>query len=161
MPASNRYTPHYDLKSGVASLKINDTQSNDSGFYEVVAENVAGADKTSASLIVDNSPSIDKTPIIDPSAFRYLNPVEHAAPVQSPKDQLKASPPRVIVPLNDINAAEGQQVALLCKIVGTPKPRVIWLHNNKPILDSIRYTYALLVSKSNVLNFYSSIFFLF
>ncbi len=125
LPASNRYTPSYDLKTGVASLKINETQPNDSGFYEVVAENKVGSDRTNANLVVDHSPSIDKTSIVDPRAFRYL---DAPVPSQRPSDSgEQVAPPRVIIPLKDIRVNEGQPATLLTKIVGHPLPKVLFL----------------------------------
>lgn len=124
LPASNRYTPHFDLKTGVASLKINEVQPNDSGVYEIVAENHLGSDRTNANLIVDNSPSIDKTPIVDPRAFRYLNQPQTQPHHPSESDDSKLSPPKVIIPLKDIRSNEGSSITFLSKIIGYPTPRV-------------------------------------
>lgn len=125
LPASNRYTPHFDLKSGVASLKINEAQPNDSGSYEVIAENKVGQDRTQANLIVDQSPSIDQTPIVDPKAFRYLNSLQ--TPSHGPtdnEDAAKYTPPKVVIPLKDVRINEGESANLLAKIVGYPIPSV-------------------------------------
>lgn len=126
LPASNRYNPHFDLKTGVASLKVNEAQANDSGLYEVAVENIAGSDRTAANLIVDHVPDIDQSPIIDPNAFKYLN----AAP-QSPKprapdaDEVSSiRPPKVIIPLKDIKVNEDQPATFMSKIIGYPIPKV-------------------------------------
>jgi hypothetical protein len=123
LPASNRYTTTYDLKTGVACLKINEVQTNDSGNYELIAENPAGSDRTKSTLTVNVSPNIDQSPIIDPNAFKYLEPT---GPSQVSKDiQLsKATPPKVIVPLKDLNTQEGQPITFLTKITGYPIPNV-------------------------------------
>ncbi len=122
LPASNRYTPSYDLKTGVACININEAQPNDSGFYEVVAENIAGGDRTAANLIIDHSPSIDKTPIVDPRAFRYLE--QPNKPQRIELDE-QVSPPKVLIPLKNIRVNEGQPATLLTKIIGHPLPKVI------------------------------------
>ncbi len=142
LPASNRYNTNFDIKTGVASLKINEAQPNDSGPYDVVVENVAGRDRTNANLIVDNSPSIDKSPIVDPSAFRYLN--QPQTPTHKPNelaDASKMSPPKVVIPLKDVRVNEGQPATLITKIIGYPIPNVIstfhliFLLNNYNELD--------------------------
>ena len=123
LPASNRYSPGFDPKTGVASMKISEAQPNDSGHYEVIAENIAGADRTNANLVVDISPSIDKSPIVDPRAFRYLSPPQ--TPTSAPSSDLgKVSPPKVIIPLKDLRVNEGQPAHFMTKIVGYPIPNV-------------------------------------
>ena len=139
LPASNRFTPEYDLKTGVASLKFADTQSNDSGRYEVFAENKAGSDRTASSLIVTPSSVIDKTPIVDPRAFKYLDPTPRDSHRASGDDRERAESPRVVIPLKDYRVNEGQSVNLMTKITGYPQPRIIWLHNNQPLIESNRY----------------------
>lgn len=142
LPASNRLTTDYDLKTGVASLKISDTQSNDSARYELFAENKAGSDRTASNLIIMPSPSIDKAPIVDPRAFKYLDPtaLSQAAPQEPFRgDEERAEPPRVVIPLKDYRVNEGHSVCLMTKITGYPQPKITWLHNNQPIHESSRY----------------------
>jgi hypothetical protein len=141
LPASNRYTPEYDLKTGVAALKLNDAQLNDAGFYEVFVENPMGSDKTNASLIVTPSASIDKAPIVDPRAFKYLDPtLSYPKEVPAGDEEGRPEPPRVIIPLKDIRVNESQPVNLLTKITGYPIPKITWLHNQQPLLESNRYS---------------------
>ena len=139
LPASNRFTPEYDLKTGVASLKINDSQPNDSGQYEVIAENPLGSDRTRANLNVNRLPSIDNTPIINPDAFKYLNPVPAQNAPPEDAHASKVSPPKVIIPLKDLNVSEGLPVNMMTKITGFPVPNIRWLHNGRPIIESSRY----------------------
>lgn len=125
LPASNRYNQTYDLKTGVISLKINDVIDNDSGFYEVIVENNGGSDRTAANLIVGHVPNIDQRPIIDPNAFKYLNPPQ--TPTSKPRDMDDArnyQPPKVIIPLKDIRVHEDQPVTFMTKIIGYPIPKV-------------------------------------
>jgi hypothetical protein len=122
---------------------------NDAAHYEVVAENVAGVDRTNAKISIEQVPSIDKTPIINPDAFRYLNngpnqsktpSIASASDVNMPDDVSQATPPKVIIPLKDVVTNEGEPVYLSTKIIGYPTPKIMWLHNNRPLLDSNRYT---------------------
>ena len=139
LPASNRYTPTFDIKTGVASLKINEAQPSDSANYEVVAENIGGLDRTNSNLIVDVLPSIDKTPIVDPRAFRYLNQPQTPTGAKPEDSKQLNQAPKVIIPLKDLRTNEGQTIQFIAKIVGYPAPRVLWIHNNQPLLDSNRY----------------------
>jgi hypothetical protein len=124
LPASNRYSPHFDVKTGVASLKVNEAQANDSGLYQVAVENIAGSDSTAANLIVDHVPDIDQTPIIDPNAFKYLNAPQSPAPSRDSDDRPQIRPPKVIIPLKDIKVHEDQPVCFMSKIIGYPIPKV-------------------------------------
>ena len=75
MPASNRYTPDYDLKSNLATLKVNEANKGDVGVYKVVAENVVGKDQTEAETFVLKTTNIDDKPNVDPERFINLEKV--------------------------------------------------------------------------------------
>ena len=122
LPAATRYTPNYDLNTGVASLKIDNAQMNDVGAYLVLAENEAGRDQSNCKVYVTQTASIDQTPIVNPDAFKYLEQQPHKP---RPEEQEKMSPPKVIVPLSNVKLEEGKTVFLACKIEGQPKPKVI------------------------------------
>jgi hypothetical protein len=148
MSASNRFTTQYDLNTGVARLIINGTVLNDAGLYSVVAENKAGSDRTNARLEVEREAGIDNKPIASGS-FAIYKPNELQQPpvaatpsreqvLQTPHyeqpgyltseyEEEPAYPPRVIIPLKDLNVNEGQTATLMAKIVGTPAPRVLIL----------------------------------
>lgn len=140
LPASNRLNPEFDLKTGVVSLKINECQTNDSGVYEVFVENPYGNDRTQSRLLVDISPSIDQSPIVDPNAFKYLNAAKNEPRNLRDQDDEKLSPPKVIVPLKNLRMTEGEPATFLSKIVGYPIPNITWLHNSRALSESSRYT---------------------
>ncbi len=118
--ASNRFSTHYDINTGVARLKISDANLNDAGLYSVLAENKAGSDHTDGQLLVLKDSSIDETPMVNQNAFNYLNRPE--APRREDVEQL--TPPKFIVPLSSAKVQEGKPILLACKIEGTPKPMV-------------------------------------
>lgn len=123
LPASNRYETDHNVINDTGSLKISNLQKNDIGSYYVVAENKIGKVQTDCKLILNNSPNIDQTPYVNPEAFKYLE----ADPKRlSPKSEIdeKYYPPKVIVPLTDINIKEGEILKFDCKIDGFPKPKV-------------------------------------
>ena len=138
LPATIRYTPNYDLQTGVASLKIPDAALHDTGSYEVVAENPVGRDSTRCNILVNHSPDIDKRPMVDPNAFKYI---EAPSPQTRPRDELDAdsAPPIVIVPLSDAHVREGEPTTFQCKITGKPNPTIRWLKNGAPLMESIRF----------------------
>lgn len=125
MPASTRFEPEYNLSTCLATLKISNALKNDLGEYTVLAENKAGRDKTSCKLFITMQPNIDETPLVNPEAFKYL---EHPfAKPEYDQDRDKKEhyyPPRVIVPLSNIRITEGDNILLMCKIDGYPKPKV-------------------------------------
>jgi hypothetical protein len=119
--ASNRYRNDYDLNTFVASLKIDNAQLNDVGNYKVIAENEVGSDQTHCSVLITPESGVDTTPIVNPIAFRYLE--KHAPHAREDAPEPK-SPPKVVVPLRDLNLQEGQAILLACKIIGLPRPKV-------------------------------------
>ncbi|CAF4684726.1 unnamed protein product, partial [Rotaria sp. Silwood2] len=48
--ASNRVTSHYDMLTKRCFLQIFDSRPNDTGIYELIAENPAGQDRTRTEL---------------------------------------------------------------------------------------------------------------
>lgn len=117
------------MQTGIASLKIADALVHDSGKYEVVAENEAGQDKTSCDLIVKSAPVVDKSPIVDANAFRYVEPPQTMAPptTRKPSESTVQEPPiapNMISPLADQFVKEGEPANFTCKVFGKPKPTV-------------------------------------
>ena len=138
LPASNRLLTNYNLNSGVVSLKINDVQTGDAGHYIAYAENKVGSDQTECQVGVNELPAIDRTPMVKPDAFKYLEgPKESKRPNN---DKAHYMPPKFVVPLSDKNIEEGQTVPLACKVEGYPKPKISWFKDGKPLQASNRFT---------------------
>lgn len=104
------------------TCRISDIQTNDIGFYLAMAENDVGADQTSCNITVVRLPSIDRRPMVNPDAFKFLEHPSHHEP--RPDDIQNLRPPKVIIPLSDAKLEEGQTVMLACKIEGYPRPKV-------------------------------------
>jgi titin len=121
LPASNRLATSYDINTGVARLKINDSKLNDAGLYTVLAENKAGHDHTDGKLDVKKASNIDTSPIVNPNAFAYLNRPE---PARNRVEKEEIIPPKVVVPLANVKVNEAKPIYLACKIIGKPKPVV-------------------------------------
>lgn len=118
--------PDYNPGTCLATLKINGALKNDLGTYKVVAENKAGRDETACKLFVTLQPNVDETPLVNPDAFRQLDAPHHAPVKSDDEDRQKENlqPPRVVVPLSDVRLKEGDNILMVCKIVGQPKPKV-------------------------------------
>lgn len=128
LPASTRYTTYYDMNTNVATLKIDSAQLNDLGTYIVLGENEAGRDQTFCTLHIEQVPNIDQTPMVNPEAFRYLEQPVARKPLDVDDDSENLMPPKVIVPLQDLQLKEGEPVFLICKIDGKPKPKVFLVY---------------------------------
>lgn len=123
LPAATRYEPDYNFSTCIATLKINNAQKNDLGQYMVLAENIAGKANTACKLFINFLPNIDESPYVNPEAFRLLDsPPNKPESENEPKEHF--IPPKVIVPLSDARISEGENVFLVCKIDGYPKPKV-------------------------------------
>ncbi len=119
--ASNRFSTHYDIHTGVARLKINDSVLNDAGIYTVVAENKAGSDKTNGRLEIEKEAAIDRKPIVNPNAFADLNKPTSQRPSESGE---KLQPARIVIPLSNMHITEQKPCRLACRVEGYPKPTV-------------------------------------
>jgi hypothetical protein len=124
LPAANRYTTDYDLSTSVATLRIDNAQLKDLGAYVVLAENEAGSDQTTCTVFIQQVPNIDRTPMVNPDAFRYLENRSVPRGRQIDDENVNLVAPRVIVPLKDMELIEEEPVLLICKIEGKPRPKV-------------------------------------
>ena len=121
MLEGNRFTTKYDILTKVLTLEILAARPDDQGVYTVRANNPSGTDETSCKLKIDQTPSIDTRPFIQPDRFA---PLEVLAPVPKKEDLEEMQPPKVIVPLQNDQIKEGAPVLLEATIVGKPTPTV-------------------------------------
>ncbi|CAF1549346.1 unnamed protein product, partial [Rotaria sordida] len=80
-----------------------------------------GSDETICDLTVRPTASIDTRPFIQPDRFA---PLELKAPPPTKADLDKMEPPKVVVPLENLQVTEGSPVLLKATIVGKPIPNV-------------------------------------
>ena len=143
LPASTRSTTAFDMTTGVVSLKISDAQLNDTAVYSVRAENECGGDQTACQVLVKPTPNIDRTSMVNPQAFKYLDRPSDSIPSTKAGGGLNSErlvPPKVVVPLANVKLEEGKSALLVCKITGEPKPRITWLKDDVPLPAATRYT---------------------
>ncbi|KAK5974865.1 hypothetical protein GCK32_004431, partial [Trichostrongylus colubriformis] len=90
-------------------LIIEDVRPEDAGKYTVIVENTAGQDRCEATLTVVET--LDKVP-----------------------DRA----PEFVVQLQDKSTMTNEKVTFECKVVGEPRPNVIWYHENKVLEESAK-----------------------
>lgn len=105
----------------------------DSGTYEVVVENNVGQDRSSAKVLVHPVPVVQSA-----SLLPQHQPMPRAEKKRAPSASEQIEPPRIVVPLRDVSAVEGNLATLVCKIDGRPKPNVRWLKDGRPLNESNR-----------------------
>ena len=109
---------------GTQTLKKDKTEPNDSGIYEITANNILG--QISSSTEVDIKPS--KKDIISPTA------VSVGGDEEKPKIE-------TILP-KEVDVLEGKPLILTAKIAGQPLPQIKWLKDDLEVQksDSIKMT---------------------
>ena len=121
MLEGNRFTTKYDILTKTLTLQILAARPDDQGVYTVRATNPSGTDETSCNLRIQETPSIDTRPFVQPERFA---PLEVKAPVPKKEDLQQMEAPKVLVPLQNEQVDEGAPVLLRATIVGKPTPNV-------------------------------------
>ncbi|CAF3840080.1 unnamed protein product, partial [Adineta steineri] len=128
----DRYITTYDMKPKILTLEILDAKPSDQGTYTVRAANPLGTDETTAKLAIRPATSPDALPSATPK------PVEIKAPIPTKEEMQQVQPPKVVVPLENVEATKGSPVLLRATIVGTPTPNFVWLKDGQPLMTSNR-----------------------
>ncbi|CAF4610426.1 unnamed protein product, partial [Rotaria sp. Silwood1] len=131
----NRFTTKYDIYTKTLTLQILAARPDDIGTYTVRATNPSGSDETTCKLTIRPIASIDTRPFIQPETFAQL---ELKAPAPTKEEMEHMEPPKVVVPLKSLQVDEGAPVLLQATITGKPRPKFVWLKDNKPLAASNR-----------------------
>jgi hypothetical protein len=105
----------------VLTLQILASRPDDQGTYTVRATNPVGSDETSCKLTIRTTMSIDTRPFVQPERFANL---ELKAPPPTKEDMDKMEPPKVVIPLENMQLKEGAPALLQARIIGRPTPDV-------------------------------------
>lgn len=100
------------------TLQILDARPSDQGTYTARATNPLGTDETTAKLTIQPLTPAEAQTLAQPK------PLEIAAPQPTPEDLQKPQPPKVIVPLENVDVPKGSPVLLRATITGKPTPTV-------------------------------------
>ncbi|CAF4147161.1 unnamed protein product, partial [Rotaria sp. Silwood2] len=131
----NRFTTKYDIYTKTLTLQVLAARPDDQGTYTVRVTNPTGTDETTCKLTIRPVASIDTRPFVQPERFTQL---ELKAPAPTKEDMKQMEAPKVIVPLQSLQANEGSPVLLQATIIGKPRPNFVWLKDNKPLVASNR-----------------------
>uniref|UniRef100_A0A146M532 Titin n=2 Tax=Lygus hesperus TaxID=30085 RepID=A0A146M532_LYGHE len=144
---------------GGSTLEIIGAKAQDAGWYQCMAQNMAGSTATRARVHVQkivkqdlSQPSrlhlptpttvIQPEPAPEPEII-YLRHVERAAPRPARGEQDRVyPPPQFIIPLSDQAQVEGNRVHFEARVepVGDPTMNIQWYHNGKVLPASSRIT---------------------
>lgn len=148
MDASNRLRTRYDIGTKQVLLQINDLRPDDVGEYKVVATNPAGQASTQCKLgIIPDRRGVDNTPFIEPERFLNLRPIPSKDRPENESNEPKR-PPKVIVPLVDIDMEEQMPVVFVTTIdAGVPMASVCVCNYFQTYFSKCTYCFSLIGSK--------------
>lgn len=106
-------------KNGIATLTINEVYPEDEGVYTCTATNSVGATETKCNL--------------------KIKPLENGDLKHSTGSD---KPPKIVSHLESRSVKDGDAITLACRIIGSEKFDVVWLHNNKEIKPSKDFQYT-------------------
>eukprot|EP00106_Octopus_bimaculoides_P016754 XP_014784196.1 PREDICTED: titin-like isoform X3 [Octopus bimaculoides] len=118
-------SPHYEIfyESGKSLLIIIDVGPEDTGEYTCRAVSELGEAVCSTTLYVQE-PAAEMSP---PPETEEEPPVEDFMP------------PNFIKDLETMDVVDGQEIKMICKVVGKPVPHVSWFHNGTNIDNNDEY----------------------
>ena len=116
-------------------MEILAAQPEDQGVYTLRAKNPFGTDETTATLTIRPLSPLDAQTATQPK------PLEVKAPPPTKQDMQQIQPPKVIVPLENVEAKKGSPVLLRATIVGKPTPTV--RHHSSPTAHPLCFVCSL------------------
>jgi len=135
----NRYKTKYDIPTRIITLQILNSRPEDTGNYTVRAVNPVGSDETSCNLTIQPVAGVDTRSFIGPEHFRPLeNRPDSLGNLDNERQPLR--PPKVLVPMNNVNLTEFQPIVLKSIIdAGYPMGKFTWRKDGQPLPESNRY----------------------
>jgi hypothetical protein len=137
LAASSRIKTSFNVSTGVCTVTIEDVNVYDAGAFKIRAENAFGRAETAGVVYVNPTSGVDARPVVDPNAFRYLQPQQQQQQQQPHRSTAHVDPHQQDVPMGECVAPnfvvglppnfrihEGEPVKLVCQVEGHPKPTV-------------------------------------
>jgi len=126
-------------KNNCSTLVLDQVMAEDSGQYSCSVENVQGKVETFCKLTV--LPKSMNLPLMNMNGQDNEQPMTTQA-TPSKKPSFKPCPPAIIDHLKSVQAEDGTEIELSCKIV-CPSGNfdVVWIHNGKEIRPSPDFQY--------------------
>uniref|UniRef100_A0A1B6CYN2 Ig-like domain-containing protein n=1 Tax=Clastoptera arizonana TaxID=38151 RepID=A0A1B6CYN2_9HEMI len=124
----------------MATLKINQATSGDSGHYTLLAENPQGCVVSSAYLAIEPSSQQD-------NVYEQRETTQKTTQVETESnDATKMLAPNFVRVCADRDATEGKMTRFDCRVTGRPYPEVAWFINGRQVADDA--THKILVNES-------------
>lgn len=111
-------------KNGSATLTINEVYPEDEGVYKCTATNSVGSTETTCNLTIK---------ALENGGLKHTVGAD--------------KPPKIVSHLESRSVKDGEAITLACRIIGSEKFDVVWLHNNKEIKPSKDFQYT---SEANI-----------
>ena len=125
-------------KNNCSTLVLDPVLAEDSGLYSCSVENVQGKVETFCQLTV--MPKSSVPPLT--SDEEVPNGQQHILDSPMKKHSFKPCPPTIIDHLKSVQAEDGTEIELSCKIVCPSSSfDVVWIHNGKEIRPSQDFQY--------------------
>ena len=125
--AAERFITTYDVVPKTLTLEILNVRPDDQGTYTARATNPVGTDETTAKLTVRPLAPAEAQALAQPK------PLEIIAPQPTKEDMQQLQPPKVIVPIENVDVPKGSPVLLRATITGKPTPTVSCVSPQLPI----------------------------
>lgn len=124
--------------NNTATMRVKQAQSDDSGYYTLLAENTTGCVVNSAYLAIE--PVTTQEGLIHESQFK----AQHVEETESLEG--KSLAPNFVRVCGDQDVTEGKMTRFDCRVTGRPYPEVAWFINGRHVTDD--HTHKILVNES-------------
>lgn len=136
--AKTQFTPINDF--GYIALNLGWVYKQDSGEYLCKATNIFGSDETKATLVCDGKSGINYDSQLPPGMSSLAQIQTMELRVEKPcfdEEETRMKPCFMTKP-EAVVVTEGSKARFCCRVIGYPKPRVMWLFNGQTVVNGSR-----------------------
>lgn len=141
LKSGHRHKTIFDF--GFLSLDIISVNQEDSGTYTCVAKSPKGQDIISSNVEVKTKPKLDFTSQLPKEMSGAIEKIAEIEAFEKPEEPTESknvnAAPQVVQNVEPLVVLEGEVARFSCRIIGFPKPRVMWLLNDSTIVHGSRY----------------------
>ncbi|KAI0989369.1 hypothetical protein GJ496_004953 [Pomphorhynchus laevis] len=138
--SSNRNYSFYDINSKLLYIRIVGTKPSDAGIYTVTATNECGSSRSSASVLIESTPSIDLS-TAHPQSIDKLKSFENKVIMHIPESiDVPALPPVFAESSHSVELNEGSNLSVQIQLIqASPMPSFNWTKNKSTMQVANRY----------------------